>query len=47
MEVYAVGNDAAIVIAPLDRDECPAREEEGGRWSDRATLSHCWERGGG
>ena len=38
MEVYVVGNDAAIVIAPLDRDECPAREEEGGRWAIRAAF---------
>ncbi len=28
MEVYAVGNDAAIVIAPLDRDGCPARRSK-------------------
>jgi len=28
MEVYAVGNDAAIVIAPLDRDGCLARRSK-------------------
>jgi len=28
MEVYAVGNEAAIVIAPLDRDECLARRRQ-------------------
>jgi len=39
MEVYAVGNEAAIVICALGPGRMPSKEE--------AALSHCWERGGG